>query len=1024
MHYTELFIRRPVLATVLSLAITVIGLRAILSLPVLQYPRTENAVVTVSTTYYGADADVIAGFITTPLEAAIAQANGIDYMTSSSVNSVSTITVNLRLNYDPSKALTEISTQIASTRNILPPEAEAPVIVVAIGETIDSMYIGFNSKVLPANSISDYLTRAVQPKLQSIEGVQKAELLGAQNFAMRAWLNPDKLAAYNLTAADINLALKANNYISGLGNTKGQMVQVNLTANTSLHTVDEFKKLIIRQYKGAFVRLEDVATVTLGADNYDSAVMFDGQKAVYIGIKIAPGANLLQVIERVRKAFPEIQKTLPTGLDGKIVYDATKFVNSSIDEVETTLIEALVIVTLVIFAFLGNFRAVIIPIIAIPLSLVGAFIFMLGLNFSINLLTLLALVLAIGLVVDDAIIVVENVSRHLEDGMKPIDAAITAAKELGNPIIAMTIVLLAVYVPIGFQGGLTGALFTEFAFTLVGAVTISAVVALTLSPMMCAKLLRSHAGKETFVDKVFNKLHDSYQKRLHSSLNYLSVTVLLAIIILGSIYYLYSTSKSELAPQEDQGIILAMSTAAPDATLQQRSLYSHEVYKIFADYPETEHVFQIDEPGAIIAGQVLKPWDERKRTADNIQPILQQQLAQVAGLKIAVFQPPPLPGSSGLPVQFVVQTTDSFPRLNEVMQNFMQDVRKTGMFMFVDNDLKYDNPQAMLEIDHSMASQLGLTMADVGAALSAMLGGGYVNYFSLDGRSYKVIPQVEQSFRLNTDQLENYYIRTDTGKTVQLSTVVKIVYRTIPRSLNHFQQLNSATVSGVLVPGISVGQGLETMRNLASAQLPSGYLIDYGGPSRQYMNESSGFLTTFAFAIIVIFLALAAQFESFRDPCIILVSVPMSIAGALIFITLGIGGSTLNIYTQVGLVTLMGLISKHGILIVQFANDLQLQGKSKREAIEEAASIRLRPILMTTAAMVLGVVPLLLATGAGAVSRFNMGLVITTGLSIGTLFTLFIVPAVYMVLGAEHHKEAVASNTPTPPNAAPQPHSA
>ncbi|HSX19875.1 MAG TPA: efflux RND transporter permease subunit, partial [Gammaproteobacteria bacterium] len=899
-----------------------------------------------------ADADVIAGFITSPLEIAIAQANGIDYMTSSSVNGKSTITANLRLNFDPNKSLTEISTKVASVRNNLPPQSQQSVINVAIGETIDAMYIGFNSKVLPANNITDYLSRAVQPKLQSIEGVQNAELLGAQNFALRAWLNPNKLAAYNLTAADINAALIANNYISGLGNTKGQMVQVNLTANTELHSVDEFKKLIIKEHNGAFVRLEDVATVVMGADNYDSEVSFDGQQAVYIGIKIAPGANLLQVIDRVRTVWPDISNMLPTGIDGKIVYDSTKFVNSAIHEVERTLIEALIIVTFVIFAFLGNFRSVIIPIVAIPLSLVGAFIFMLMLGYSINLLTLLALVLAIGLVVDDAIIVVENVSRHLEDGVKPLDAAIIAARELGNPIIAMTIVLLAVYVPIGFQGGLTGALFSEFAFTLVGAVTISAVVALTLSPMMCSGLLKPH--KPGLIDRMFDKIRDKYKKRLHNSLNYKSVTIMLTIIILSSIHYLYSSSSAELAPEEDQGIILAMSTAAPNATLQQRSLYAAQIYKDFDSYPETDHVFQLDEPGFMMGGQVLKPWDERTRTAAQLQPLVQQQLKTITGLQVAVFQPPPLPGSSGLPVQFVIQTTDPFARLNEISQNFLSAAKSSGMFMFVDSDLKYDNPQAMLEIDHDMASQLGLTMTDVGSALSSMLGGGYVNYFSLDGRSYKVIPQVQQRFRLNTDQLQNYYIQTKSGFPVQLSTIIKIVYRTIPRSINHFQQLNSATISGVLVPGVSVGQGLESLRALARDTLPDGYLIDYAGQSRQYIQESSGFLLTFGFAIVVIFLALAAQFESFRDPLIILVSVPMSIAGALIFICLGVGGSTLNIYTQVGLVTLMGLISKHGILIVQFANELQLQGLSKREAIEEAAALRLRPILMTTAAMVLG----------------------------------------------------------------------
>ncbi len=1003
MNYTDIFIKRPVLATVVSLAIFVIGLRAIFALPILQYPRTENAVVTVMTAYYGADADVVAGFITSPLEIAIAQANGIDYMTSTSVNGVSTITANLRLNYDPNKSLTEISTKVASVRNNLPPESQQSVINVAVGETIYSMYIGFNSDVLPSNNITDYLSRVVQPKLQSLEGVQNAELLGARNFALRAWLNPEKLAAYDLTAADINQALRANNFISGLGNTKGQMVQVNLTATTSLHSLDDFKKLVIKQHKGALVRLEDVATVVLGADDYESQVSFDGKQAVYIGIKTAPGANLLQVIQRVHDIFPPIKKALPTGINAEIVYDATKFVNSSISEVEKTLIEALIIVTVVIFAFLGSFRSVIIPIVAIPLSLVGAFIFMMLLGYSINLLTLLALVLAIGLVVDDAIIVVENVNRHLEEGKTPVDAALIAARELGNPIIAMTIVLLAVYVPIGFQGGLTGALFSEFAFTLVGAVTISAVVALTLSPMMCSRLLKPHAFGTSIIDKIFDKLRDFYKRTLSSSLNTVSVVVVFAIIVLGSIHFLYTTSKAELAPQEDQGIILAFATAAPNSTLQQRQLYAQQMYQELVGFTETEHVFQLDEPGVSIAGQVLKPWDERNVTSNQLQPQVQKKLSKIAGLQIAVFQPPSLPGSSGLPVQFVIQTTDPFLLLNQVAIDFLKEVKSTGIFIFVDKDLKYDNPQAVIDIDHDKTAQLGLTMNDVGGALSAMLGGGYVNYFSLDGRSYKVIAQVDQQYRLNSDQLKNYYIRTNDGASVQLSTIMKIVTKTVPQSINHFQQLNSVTISGVLMPGIDMGQALTKMKDLATKTLPDGYLIDYAGQSRQYVQESSGFLLTFAFAVIIIFLALAAQFESFRDPLIILVSVPMSIAGAMMFVSLGVGGSSLNIYTQVGLVTLMGLISKHGILIVQFANQLQLDGRTKREAIEEAAAIRLRPILMTTAAMVLGVVPLLLATGAGAVSRFNMGLVITTGLSIGTLFTLFVVPAVYMVIGTRHN---------------------
>ncbi|QBB71251.1 multidrug efflux protein [Pseudolysobacter antarcticus] len=1014
MKFTDIFIRRPVLATVVSLLILVLGLRSVTTLPVLQYPYTENAVVTVSTTYFGADPDLVAGFITTPLENAIAQANGIDFLTSSSFSSTSSITANLRLNYDSDKALTEINTKVNSVLNQLPTGSQQPVLNVKIGQTIDSMYIGFASDVLPPNKITDYLIRVVQPKLQAIEGIQTAELLGSKLFALRVWLDPQKLAAYGLTATDINTALANNDYLSGLGSTKGEMIQVNLTASTSLHSLEEFRNLAIKQANGAIVRLQDVANVTLGSEDYESAVGFDGKKAVYIGIQVAPAANLLSVIKNVRAAFPEIQAQLPQGLTGEIVYDATKFVNSSISEVISTLLEALLIVAFVVFAFLGSPRSVLIPLIAIPLSLVGTFTVMLAAGFSINLLTLLALVLAIGLVVDDAIIVVENVNRHIEDGMKPFQASLLAARELLGPIIAMTIVLVAVYVPIGFQGGLTGALFSEFAFTLVGAVTISAIVALTLSPMLCARLLKTHQSDRSgweerltdFIDRRFDEIRRPYQRMLHDSLNFLPVTVVFALIILGSIYFLYGGAKSELAPQEDQGIVIAFSSSAPNATLQQRQLYSRAVYDTFKKYDEMDHVFQIDAPGQSIAGMVLKPWDARKATASELQPKIQTDLSGIAGSRISVFQPPPLPGSNGLPVQFVIGTTESFANLNGVASQLLQEAQKSGRFMFIDSDLKIDQPQSQVEIDRDKTTQLGLSMRDVGNALASMLGGGYVNYFSMSGRSYKVIPQVQQQYRLNTDQLTNYYLRAGDGSAIPFSTIAHVTTKTVPQSLNHFQQLNAATLSGVPFPGVSSGEALDYLKDLAARTLPQGYSVDYAGPSRQFQQESSGFVTTFIFALIIIFLALAAQFESFRDPIIILISVPMSIAGALIFISLGIGGASLNIYTQVGLVTLMGLISKHGILIVEFANGLQAEGKSKREAIEEATGIRLRPILMTTAAMVLGVMPLIIASGAGAVSRFNMGLVIASGLTIGTLFTLFVVPAMYLLLAADHHKHA------------------
>ncbi len=1014
MRFTDLFIHRPVLATVISLLIVVLGLRAATVLPVLEFPRTENAVVTITTDYYGADPDVVAGFITTPLENAVAQANGIDYMSSTSQSGVSTITVYLRLNYDADKALTEISSKVDSVLGRLPTQAQRPVLTVQVGQTIDAMYIGFSSKVLKPNQMTDYLTRVVQPQLQSVNGVQTAEILGAKNFALRAWLDPHKLAAYGLTASDVSQALAANDYISSLGSTKGQMVEVNLTASTGLHTLQDFRNLVVAHRNGALIRLKDVAHVSLGSDDYQSAVSFDGKKAVYIGIQVAPTANLLDVIRGVRKVFPHIQSQLPQGLNGKIVYDSTKFVDASISEVEATLIEALAIVALVVFAFLGSPRSVLIPLVAIPLSLIGTFTMMLALGFSINLLTLLAMILAIGLVVDDAIIVVENVNRHLEEGAKPFDAAIAAARELGGPIIAMTAVLVAVYVPIAFQTGLTGALFTEFAFTLVGTVTVSAIAALTLSPMMCSRLLKPHdrvrhgfeARAVAIIDRVFTRVTETYQRRLHGSLDFLPVTVVFALIVLGSIYFLYAGAKSELAPQEDQGVLLAFSTAAPNATLRQRQMYDRQVYDIFKSHPETDHVFQLDMPGRIVAGMVLKPWNQRTRTSNQLQPLVQRQVAQIAGTRTVVFQPPSLPGSVGLPIQFIIKTTRPFQQLDGVANSFLGAAMKTGKFAFLDTDLKFDEPQTSVVIDRAKVAQMGLTMADVGGALSAMLGGDYVNYFSLDGRSYKVIPQVQQRFRLNAHQLLDYDIRTSSGAMIPLSTVAHIVTTTVPESLNHFQQLNDAAIQGVAAPGVTAGEALNTLQHLAAKMLPEGYSVDYAGASRQYVQESSGFIATFGFALIIIFLALSALFESFRDPVIILVSVPMSIAGALIFVSLGVGGASLNIYTEVGLVTLMGLISKHGILIVQFANHLQKEGKTKREAVEAAAAIRLRPILMTTAAMVLGVVPMLTASGAGAVSRFNMGLVIAAGLLIGTMFTLFVVPAVYMLLGTDHQAAA------------------
>ncbi|MDR3492295.1 MAG: efflux RND transporter permease subunit [Gammaproteobacteria bacterium] len=1012
MRFTDIFIKRPVLATVISLLILVLGLRSIGSLPVRQYPYTQNAVVTVSTVYTGANPDVVAGFITTALENSIAQANGIDYLTSTSKLGYSTIQATLKLNYDPNKAISEINTKVNAVLNQLPKNSQQPIVSVAIGESIDSMYIGFASKILPSNKVSDYLNRVVQPKLQAVDGVQQAEILGNRQFALRAWLDPVKLAGFGLTATDVAVALANNDVITAVGRTDGDMFTLNLTADTGLVTLEQFRNMVIKSKNQAIIRLGDVAKVTLGATNYDTAVSFDGKSAVYIGIKVAPSANLLTVISNVRKAFPAIQEQLPKGLNAEIVYDASKFVDSSIYEVVKSLVEALLIVTVVIYLFLGSLRSVIIPAVAIPLSLIGAFFVMLMLNFSINLLTLLALVLAIGLVVDDAIIIVENIHRHMEEGQSALSAALKGTQELVSPIIAITVVLIAVYIPIGFLGGLTGALFTEFAFTLAAAVAISAVVALTLSPMMCSKFLKlddqSRPRYIVFLDHQFTRLQNGYEKRLQSSLEYLPVTGVFALIILSSIYFLYSHSKTELAPQEDQGILLSQVSAAPNAALAQTEIYSKQVYNIYKSYPETDHVFQIVGSGGLnysISGMVLKPWDERTRTSVMLQPLVEKELRNIAGARIATFQPPSLPGGGGgLPIQFVIQTTESFAQLNEVAATVLDKAKQTGLFVYIDSDLKIDQQQISIMLNRDKISQFGLTMQDVGNVLQAALSQSYINYFNYDGRAYQVIPQVTRQSRLNASQLLNYYFKTATGAMIPLSTVATLKNEVVPESLNHFQQLNSATIVAVQVPGISMGEALGSLQTIARDSLPQGYTIDYAGQSRQFIQESSALVTTFFFALIIIFLSLAALFESFRDPLIVLISVPMSICGAMMFVCIGIGGASLNIYTEVGLVTLIGLISKHGILIVEFANDLQRQGKSKLDAIVSAASIRFRPILMTTAAMVMGVFPLITASGAGAVSRYNIGLVISTGISIGTLFTLFVVPAMYMYLAENHAK--------------------
>ncbi|HEY6516930.1 MAG TPA: efflux RND transporter permease subunit, partial [Steroidobacteraceae bacterium] len=926
----------------------------------------------------------------------------------------SVITATLQMNYPSSKALTEISAQVNAVRNQLPPQSQLPIITLAANQTIDAMYLNYSSKVLATNDVTDYLLRVVQPKLNAIPGVQIAEILGGRTFALRAWLDPERMAAHGVTAGDVYSALAANNYLSAAGQSKGDMVSINLTASTDPHSLDEFKRLVIRQANGAIIRLEDVATVVLGAESYDFGVSYSGLSGVFVGIKTSPTANVLDVARDVKAALPEIDSQLPSGIKQTVAFDATTFIRASISDVLRTLIEALLIVTAVIFLFLGSPRAAAVPAIAMPLSLVGAFVVMLALGYSINLLTLLALVLAIGLVVDDAIIVVENIDRHMKEGVTPFASAIAGARELGGPIIAMTVVLIAAYAPIAFQSGLTGALFTQFAFTLVGAITVSAIVALTLSPMMCSRIFTPEQEEGRFVrlvDRWFSRLRSGYQGTLSSWLETWPVLIVLLALLLLLLPPLFLTSGSELAPAEDQGFVAYQLIGPPDATYTQMQTYSNQALEAGKSIPEYQGAFQLVGVPTVsqgLGGVLFKPWSERTRSASDLQGVLGMKWSAIAGAEIIPFQFPPLPGAQGLPLQFVITTSEPIENLYQVSQEVLNRARANSrLFYFADSDLKIDSPQQTIVVDHDMVADLGLTQQEVASVLGAAMGGGYVNYFTLAGRSYKVIPQVLQKYRLNPQQVLDLHLRTTNGTLVKLGTIAHLERQTVPESINHFQQLNSATIAGV---ASSQGAALAFLQKTLQEVAPTGYTVDYSGPSRQYMQGSNSFLFTFGFALIIVFLSLAALFESFRDPVVILVSVPTALFGALLVINLG--ATTINIYSQVGLVTLLGLISKHGILMVQFANDLQRSGKAKRLAIIEAAAVRLRPILMTTAAMVLGVLPLVIATGAGAAGRKAMGWVIFAGLSIGTLFTLFIVPAVYLLLAADHEKDRQAIAEP------------
>jgi multidrug efflux pump len=1022
-RWTDIFVRRPVLASVVSLLILLIGLRSIFMLELREYPATKTTVVTIRTAYPGASAESIQGFITTPLQQAVAEANGIDYISATSTQGMSSIEAHMRLNYDTNAAMSEIQAKVASQRNQLPQDAQDPVISSTTGDNMALVYVAFYSDVMAPSQINDYLMRVVQPRVQAIPGVAKASLMGDKTFALRVWLDPGRLAALGMTADEVVSALRSNNFLAAVGKTKGGSVSIDMSAETDIKDPETFRNLVLRNTGGTLVRLRDVADVELGSKNYEMTTWYNGKTTMFLAIETTPGANPLAVSKQVLALLPDIKAQLPAGIKMDLAVDFSEYISESIAEVYWTLGETVLIVLLVVLISLGSVRAAIIPSVVVPLALVGCCFLMLTMGFSINLLTLLAMLLAIGLVVDDAIVVVENVDRHIVEGQTPFQAAINSGRELVVPIISMTTTLIAVYAPIGFMGGLVGTLFVEFAFALAGSVLISGIVALTLSPMLASRILKpasQHGKLEETVQHFFQNLAERYQRLLHRVLDYVPVTMVFAALVLASIYFMFVTTKTELAPPEDQGILFVQTSAPQTATLDYVETYAKEMVKQFETIPEYKHSFLMlggsGDPSLSFGGFKMVASAERERSVFDVFPEIQAKVSQIPGVQINMAPRPSLPGSGGgFPVQFVITSHHDFTQMDQTATRMLGEAMASGKFMFLRKSTEFTRPRTTLEIDRDRAAELGIDMKQVGANLSAMLGGGYVNRFNLGGRSYEVIPQVARGFRANHELLDAYYIRAGSGELVPLSSIVTFKDSVEPSKRTQFQQLNSVTLEGVPAPGTTLGEALETLRGVADKVFTEGYHYDYTGESRQYAQEGNALIATFFLSILVIYLVLAAQFESWRDPIIILVSVPMSIAGALAFLTLG--AASINIYTQVGLITLIGLIAKNGILIVDFANKLQLkEGLSKRAAVEKAAGVRLRPILMTTVAMMVAMIPLLLADGPGAKSRFDIGLVISTGLGIGTLFTLFVVPSVYLLLARDQsdRARAVAPHPATP----------
>ena len=1012
MRFTDIFIRRPVLAASISFLLLLLGFNALNSMQVREYPKMTNTVVTVSTSYYGADANLIQGFITQPLEQALAQADNVDFMTSESFLGTSKISVYMKLNTDPNGALADILAKVNSVRSQLPKEAEDPSVEMSTGSQTSVLYISFFSDQINSSQLTDYLERVVKPQLFTIDGVAKVNLYGGIKYAMRIWLDPARMGAFNLSSSDVMQVLQANNYQSAVGQTNSVYTLFNGTADTQVATIEELKRLVIGSKDGLVVRLGDIADVSLEKSHDIYRALANGKEAVVIGLDVTPTANPLTVAADTRALLPEIERNLPPSIESSILYDSSLAIDESIKEVVKTIGEAAIIVIVVITLFLGSLRAVVIPIVTIPLSLIGVAIIMQMFGFTLNLMTLLAMVLAIGLVVDDAIVVVENVDRHIKLGETPFRAAIIGTREIAVPVISMTITLAAVYAPIALMGGITGSLFKEFALTLAGSVFISGIVALTLSPMMCAKILKPHTAPNRFemgVENFLTGLTRRYSNMLDAVMLHRPVIVAFAIIVFASLPVLFKFIPSELAPNEDKGVVMMMGTAPSTANLDYIQANMGLVTDMIKAQPESAASLAfVGVPSSSQAFGIapLVPWSERDKSQKQMQEFFAKEVKHIPGMAITTFQMPELPGaSSGLPIQFVITTSNSFASLFQIGTSVLEKVQKSPLFVYSEINLKFDSGTMKLHIKRDLAGTYGVTMQDIGITLATMMSDGYVNRINLDGRSYEVIPQVERKLRANPESLANYYVKAADGKSIPLSSLVDIEMVAEPRSLPHFNQMNALTVGGVAAPGVAIGDAISFLQNIGDNELPKGYSYDFLGEARQFVTEGSALYATFLLAIAIIFLVLASQFESLKDPLVILVSVPLAISGALIVLgwTHVFGLAKINIYTQVGLITLVGLITKHGILMCEVAKEEQLhRGLSKLEAIKLAATIRLRPILMTTAAMIAGLLPLLFASGAGAVARFNIGIVIVAGLSIGTIFTLFVLPVIYTYLAEKH----------------------